>query len=207
MWTIFFMKTCCLTGHRPKGFPWNYADKNCEENKLYLAALREKIINLISNDYKHFIAGGALGADSDFAEIIIELRDSVYPDITLEIAVPCPNQDLKWQEVDKQRYKAICNAANSINIISDKFTNFCMQKRNEYMVNHSDFVLIVWNGKEKGGTYNTLKYTQKKKKNYDIIGLNEFTKEIQVLKHIPDTFTIPSFEEVYERIKDRLTKR
>lgn len=166
------MKTCCLTGHRPKGFPWNYADKNCEEHKLYLAALREKIINLISNDYKHFIAGGALGADSDFAEIIIELRDSVYPDITLEIAVPCPNQDLKWQEVDKQRYKAICN-----------------------------------DGKEKGGTYNTLKYTQKKKKNYDIIGLNKFTKEIQVLKHIPDTFTIPSFEEVYERIKDRLTKR
>ena len=52
------MKTCCLTGHRPKGFPWNYADKNCEEHKLYLAALREKIINLISNDYKHFIAGG-----------------------------------------------------------------------------------------------------------------------------------------------------
>ena len=40
------MKTCCLTGHRPKGFPWNYADKNCEEHKLYLAALREKIINL-----------------------------------------------------------------------------------------------------------------------------------------------------------------
>ena len=146
------MKTCCLTGHRPKGFPWNYADKNCEEHKLYLAALREKIINLISNDYKHFIAGGALGADSDFAEIIIELRDSVYPDITLEIAVPCPNQDLKWQEVDKQRYKAICNAANSINIISDKYTYFCMQKRNEYIVNHSDFVLIVWNGKEKGGT-------------------------------------------------------
>ena len=67
------MKTCCLTGHRPKGFPWNYEDKNCEEHKLYLAALREKIINLISNDYKHFIAGGALGADSDFAEIIIEL--------------------------------------------------------------------------------------------------------------------------------------
>ena len=89
------MKTCCLTGHRPKGFPWDYADKKCMEHKSYLALLREKVVELISEGYSHFISGGALGADSDFAEIVIDLRKSAYPDITLEIAVPCPNQDLK----------------------------------------------------------------------------------------------------------------
>ena len=89
------MKTCCLTGHRPKGFPWDYADKKCMEHQSYLALLREKIVKLISEGYTHFISGGALGADSDFAEIVIDLRKSAYPDITLEIAVPCPCQDLK----------------------------------------------------------------------------------------------------------------
>lgn len=201
------MKTCCLTGHRPKGFPWDYSDKECPEHQKYLSVLYQMITNLITNDYKHFISGGALGADSDFAETIIKLRDTSFPEITLEVAVPCPNQDLMWHEKDKIRYKNICKAANTVNIISERYNNFCMRKRNEYMVDHSDFVIVVWNGEERGGTFRTLRYTQKKKKNYDIIGLNEFTKEIQALKHIPDTYTIPSFDEVYERIKDRLPKR
>ena len=112
------MKTCCLTGHRPKGFPWDYADKDCMEHKSYLALLREKVVELISKGYSHFISGGALGADSDFAEIVIDLRKSAYPDITLEIAVPCPNQDLKWRSEDKRRYKKIFKAADSVNVIS-----------------------------------------------------------------------------------------
>lgn len=33
------MKTCCLTGHRPKGFPWDYVNKKCIEHKSYLALL------------------------------------------------------------------------------------------------------------------------------------------------------------------------
>ena len=121
------MKTCCLTGHRPKGFPWDYADKDCMEHKSYLALLREKVVELISKGYSHFISGGALGADSDFAEIVIDLRKSAYPDITFEIAVPCPNQDLKWRSEDKRRYKKIFKAADSVNVISEKYSDFCMQ--------------------------------------------------------------------------------
>ena len=168
------MKICCLTGHRPKGFLWNYEDKDCQQHKAYLTALRQKITELISDGFTHFISGGALGADMDFAETVIELRDSTYPDITLEIAVPCPNQTLKWRAEDKSRYKKIINSANAVNVISEKYTRFCMQKRNEYMVNHSDYVIVVWNGEKQGGTYNTFKFTQKKKKPFYIINLQDF---------------------------------
>ena len=58
---MYNMKTCCLTGHRPKGFPWDYEDKNLTEHKSYLAALRDKVIGLILNGYNYFISGGALG--------------------------------------------------------------------------------------------------------------------------------------------------
>ena len=40
------MKTCCLTD-RPKGFPWDYADKKCMEHKSYLALLQENVAELI----------------------------------------------------------------------------------------------------------------------------------------------------------------
>ena len=171
---MYNMKTCCLTGHRPKGFPWDYEDKNSTEQKRYLAALREKVVGLILSGYDYFISGGALGADTDFAETIIGLRDSAYPHIMLEIAVPCPNQDLKWRKKDKLRYKAICNAASLVNVVSEKYSDFCMQKRNEYMVDKSDLVLVVWNGERQGGTYNTLRYAKKKEKNLKVIDLAEF---------------------------------
>ena len=170
------MKTCCLTGHRPKGFPWDYADKKCMEHKRYLALLREKVAELISEGYTRFISGGALGADSDFAEIVIGLRKSAYPDITLEIAVPCPNQDLKWRSQEKRRYKKICKAADFVKVISEKYFDFCMQKRNEYMVDQSDFVIVVRNGEKQGGTYQTFRYVQRKKKPFIVINLQELAQ-------------------------------
>ena len=199
------MKTCCLTGHRPKGFPWDYADKECIEHKSYLALLRKKVVELISEGYTRFISGGALGADSDFAEIVIDLRKSAYPDITLEVAVPCPNQNLKWCEEDKGRYKKICNAADFVNVISEKYTNFCMQKRNEYMVDQSDFVIVVWNGKKQGGTYQTFQYAQRKKKPFMIIDLHDLPQEIESkIKGAVSKMTTPSFKDIFKRIKNRL---
>lgn len=201
------MKTCCLTGHRPKGFPWDYADKKCIEHKRYLSLLREKVVELISEGYTHFISGGALGADSDFAEIVIDLRKCAYPDITLEIAVPCPNQDLKWHAEDKRRYKKICKAADSVNVISRKYTNFCMQKRNEYMVNHSDFVIVVWNEEKQGGTYRTFQYTQRKKKAFIVIDLQDLPQDVErKIKGAVNKMTVPSFKEVYNRIENRLKR-
>ena len=67
------MKTCCCTGHRPKGFLWNYGvDK--KTHKKYLNLLSEIVEDKIKQGYGYFIAGGALGADSDFAETVLTLR-------------------------------------------------------------------------------------------------------------------------------------
>ena len=199
------MKTCCLTGHRPNGFPWDYANKNCIEHKSYLAELRKKVIELIADGYTHFISGGALGADSDFAEIILDLRNSTYPDITLEIAVPYPNQNLRWSENNKRRYKKICDEANFVNVISKTYSNFCMRKRNEYMVDHSDFVIVVWNGEKQGGTYHTFQYAQRKKKPFSVIDLQDLPQDIESkIKAAVNNIAIPSFKEVYNRFKNRL---
>ena len=169
------------------------------------ALLREKIIELTSEGYRHFISGGALGADSDFAEIVIDLRKSAYPDITLEIAVPCPNQNLKWCTKDKRRYMKICQAADSVNVISKKYSDFCMQKRNEYMVDQSDFVIVVWNGETHGGTYRTFQYVKRKKKPFMVIDLQDLLEDIESkIKGAVNKMTVPSFEEVYERLKNRL---
>ena len=48
-----------------------------------------------------------------------------------------------------------------------------MNLRNKYMVDNSDLLLAVWNGK-KGGTANTVKYARKKEKEVVIINPDTF---------------------------------
>lgn len=167
-------KTCCLTGHRPSSFPWNYHDTGCDEHQEYLFTLQKKVITLIEKyGCTHFISGLAIGADTDFASICLDLRDSKYPNITVEGAVPCPNQDAKWTPTDKRKYQELLKRLDKVTQVSDHYSAACFQKRNEYMIDHSDIVIAVWNGEQKGGTFNSIRYAKKTNKQISFIYLNE----------------------------------
>ncbi len=60
------IKTCCCTGHRPKGFPFRYGI-DLKKHKSYMQLLEQKIA-LAINEYgiTDFISGMALGVDIDF---------------------------------------------------------------------------------------------------------------------------------------------
>ena len=161
-------KICAVTGHRPKGFPWNYRDSGCTQHKEYLKKLESAVHELIDEGFGYFISGGAIGADQDFAEIVLKLKKH-YPNILLEIAVPCPDQDLKWCESDKKRYKHILMQADFVNILSNTYTPRCMQERNEYMADKCDLLLVIWNEQKRGGTYNTFMYAKGKNKPYKLV--------------------------------------
>ena len=161
-------KICAVTGHRPKGFPWNYRDSGCTQHKEYLKKLESAVHELIDEGFGYFISGGAIGADQDFAEIVLKLKKH-YPNILLEIAVPCPDQDIKWCESDKERYKCILKQADFVNILSSNYTPRCMQERNEYMADKCDLLLVIWNGQKCGGTYNTFMYAKGKNKPYKLV--------------------------------------
>lgn len=163
------IKNCCCTGHRPKGFPFSYGI-DTQRRKAYLHMLEQKI-ELAITEYgiTNFISGMAVGVDMDFAETVLKLRNK-YP-ITLECAIPCPNQTLKWNDADKLRYEGLLKFADEVNVISERYTPECMLKRNRYMVDKSDLVIAVFNGIEKGGTWYTINYAKKENKYIEIIDL------------------------------------
>ncbi|MEG2541133.1 MAG: SLOG family protein, partial [Clostridia bacterium] len=150
-------KTCCCTGHRPQGLPWGNST-NGEAYDKYFKELTFKILELINNGYTHFISGVALGVDMDFAEIVLWFRDEKELPITLECAIPCPEQSKKWQQPDIDRYHFILSRADKQTLISKTYTSSCMLARNRYMVDHSDTLLAVWNGTKHGGTWYTMEY-------------------------------------------------
>ena len=80
------MAVCMFTGHRPKGLPFGYNEKDCRCKKLK-KMLKKLIVQKIQEENTSaFLSGMALGTDMFAAEIILELKRK-FRDITLT-AVP-----------------------------------------------------------------------------------------------------------------------
>ena len=74
---------------------------------------------------------------------------------------------------DVLRYEKILKRADCSVVLSEHYTQSCMFERNRYMVDNSDYVLAVWNGEKKGGTWYTIDYARKKNKPVEVLDLNK----------------------------------
>lgn len=166
--------TACFTGHRPEKL-YGY-DPFSNGNGRILINLREIIIDHIENKgVDTFITGMALGIDMWAARLVLKLRET-YPHIKLVAAIPCAKQWSKWREESRREWDDITNKADDIYYVSEEsYTAWCMQKRNEWMVNNSAYVIAVWDG-TKGGTANCVRYAEKVGR--VIVQLNPQTYEI-----------------------------
>jgi uncharacterized phage-like protein YoqJ len=161
------LNTCCFTGHRPQNFNFKFNEES--NNYLKIKDLLQKIITKLIEDYHvtHFISGMALGIDQLAAEIILELK-KFYSQISLECAIPCETQAINWTENQRNKYFSIVEHCDKETLLQYKYTNDCMQKRNEYMVKNSNYLVAVWDGRL-SGTSKTISYAKFSKKSTIII--------------------------------------
>ena len=160
---------CCVTGHRPQGFPFPYDDALGKKD-FYELILFHEIEKLVEKGYTHFISGMAQGVDLDFAHAVTLLKYEYQ--ITLEAAIPYRNQAKSWKEPYIDQYLRLLEDCDVKTVLSEIFYRGCFQARNQYMVDRADLVLAVWNGQKKGGTWNTICYAQKIGKPIQYILLN-----------------------------------
>lgn len=152
-------KTCCFTGHRVQKLPWrdNENDARCKAIK---STLRSEIEKAIQRGYKTFLCGMALGFDTYCAETVLELKEE-HNGVKLIGAIPCADQDIKWPEKDKKRYRDLLDKTDGIRCIYDKYNGSeCMLERNRYMVNNSSLMIALFDGLP-GGTKSTINYAHK----------------------------------------------
>ena len=154
-------KKCCFTGHRPQKMPWGYNEKN-DKCVQYKNLIEKTILDLYQQGYKYFISGVAQGFDTYCAEIVLKIK-KLHPEVKLECALPCKNQEKMWSPVSQQRYHNILNSADKTTLISEEYTPYCMSQRNRYMVDNSETVIAGFDCIE-GGTANTINYANKKGK-------------------------------------------
>ncbi len=139
--------TCCVTGHRdiPKGM-----------EDYVKSGLRREVLEAVKDGYVHFISGFAAGVDLMFAQIVAELKNDHL--ITLEAAIPYRKR-MNTRDADFRRLIKCCDI---VKVHSEGYSPGCFMARNKYMVDWSNRVIAVYDGRERGGTAATLKYARLK---------------------------------------------
>ncbi|MBR4072553.1 MAG: DUF1273 family protein, partial [Clostridia bacterium] len=165
-------KSCCFTGYRPGKFPFSL-DRNNKDYIKFENKLVDAVFSLPAENCFTFYTGGAIGFDIIAAEIVLMLKEAPKLNAGIELicAVPFIDQAANYDNMWKKRYENILSKADEVVLISDKYYPGCYQKRNEFMVDNSDFVVTWYDGKS-GGTRNTVRYAAKKGRR--IVNLSEY---------------------------------
>jgi uncharacterized phage-like protein YoqJ len=143
---------CAFSGHRA-------IPPTAEEQLRRL--LLQRIAALAEEGFTGFLCGGAVGFDTLAAEAVLSQRLR-RPELTLTLALPCPDQDRAWPESQRKRFRAILEAADETILVSPEYHRFCMMQRNRFMVDHSRR-LICYLTEPRGGTAATVRYALQRK--------------------------------------------
>lgn len=144
-------KTLFFTGHR---------NVYKTEGARHYDALKNAIASFVNKGYKYFISGGALGFDTMAAECVLKLKEE-GADVSLIFMLPCRDQDAKWSEWERKKYRKILSQADKIIYIQETYTRSCMFERNRAMADASS-ACIAYCSKASGGTAYTVNYAIQK---------------------------------------------
>lgn len=157
-------KTVMFTGHR------HFPGSTPLESQRHIGWITQKLKMTIglshSSGFTHFISGGAIGIDQLAANLVIA---SKY-DHELTIAVPFPGQPDRWTAEQSKGYYKLLDEAHNVILVNDepgmddfnKMT-LCYLTRDQWMVDHADLCIAVWDGRKKGGTFKTIRMAKDKK--------------------------------------------
>lgn len=148
-------KACCVTGHRD--IPAGKLDYVKE-------ALQKEIMQAVEDGYTHFISGFEKGVDLLFSSIVADLMTENSA-LTLEAAIPYRN---RLNTTDRLFHRLI-GKCNIVGVHSETYSPNCFMKRNRFKVSQALRIIVVYDGRERGGTFFTMRYAYFQKRDVKVI--------------------------------------
>ena len=148
--------TCCFSGHR------------ILPNVFQAEEIKKAVYNAINDGFSVFLIGMAIGFDTLCFKELLKIRKE--KSVKIIACVPCRDQSEYFNRFQKKEYDELLPLSDEIIYLSDSYSEGCMQRRNEFMVDNSSR-LICYLRSNRGGTYSTVKYAAEK--NIEIIYLGK----------------------------------
>ena len=142
-----------LTGHRPERLGYAKDTYSTEDWGRVIDWLK---LQIEKNNITDVYCGMADGCDIAYGVAALELKDEDYQ-VKLHCILPCKNYNESnvW-------YKMLKEGADEWIELSENFYKGCDNIRDQYMVDHSDMLIAIWDGNKSGGVWSTIRKAQKK---------------------------------------------
>lgn len=156
-------RAVAFTGHRPMRL--GGYDETTPKWRAVRRALDYEIRTAIADGYDTFITGLALGVDMVAAELVLESKRRLAPEFPIYLvgAAPFIGHTVRWPETARRRIANIVVALDQLVFTSEGgYEAWKMHRRNEWMIDHSAYLIAVWDGQPGGGTYQAVSYATRK---------------------------------------------
>ncbi|AOT68748.1 hypothetical protein Gferi_03645 [Geosporobacter ferrireducens] len=153
------MKTVCVTG--PREIPKNKIEYVRQE-------LQREIEQAIADGFTRFLSSMSNNVDLDFAAIVAKKKKQ-YPELYVEAVIPYSD---RVKSKDK-RFQELMPQCSGVKVISNERDRDCYFARNRYLVEKSERVIAVSDGKQKSDAAQTLRMAAAKGLELRIIDISD----------------------------------
>lgn len=158
---------CAFSGCRTQPF-WCAGDETLSECLRIKNHLAVEIFRMTEEGTDCFMTGMARGADLWAAEIVLALKKR-NPFLRLICVLPFPQQAGRWSEEDRQRHRAVLEAADETVVISPRYDRNCTMRRVRYLVGKADLLLAVSDGRATGEAATAIRMARRARKEICLI--------------------------------------
>ena len=152
-----FMKVG-VTGHRNQrlGLPEDEASKEWEHIRCWISHELSKCIQICTEINEPLELYCVMASGSDIAFAIAGVSMHYIDSIKLHCILPC-----KDYNSSHKYFKFLKMKSDEWIELSNEFYKGCDNVRDQYIVDHSDVMLAIWDGNKSGGVWSTIRKAQK----------------------------------------------
>lgn len=141
-------RTCCFTGHR---------DIPADRLQMVMTGTEAKVRELISQGYRYFGIGGAVGYDTIVAELLFRLREREYPEIKIILVYPFDGFISRWSDSQQATYARLLPMYDKRVCVCKSASREAYLARDRHLVDYSS-ACIAYCTRQTGGTAYTIRY-------------------------------------------------
>ena len=154
--------TVALTGHRPDRLA-GY-DMSHPFYQVLHQELSSRVQALLGQHQRLELRSGlALGADTIWAQVGLQLREQHPGRIQVAGYLPFPGQADRWPAHSRDTWALIRHSLDREHICAESYSISAMHRRNAVLIQGADLLLALWDGKPTGGTAGAVRLARAQK--------------------------------------------